>query len=195
MTLIAITPEHTTGFERQAIVRLVESGFHRVHIRKPQYGLPEMRALIESLPASVYPYLSLHDHHMLALDYGLGGVNLNSRNREVPCGFDGLVSCSCHSIDEICARECDYYFLSPVFNSISKPGYVSAFSKKELSDALGGRLSGREVYALGGVDARSLPAVRELGFAGAALLGAIWRGDSFGEIANNIDEIWKNFNL
>ncbi len=194
MKLIAITPERTAGYEGRAIVRLVESGFYRVHLRKPNYDFEAMRSLIESLPPEVYPYLSLHDHHELAAQYGLGGIHLNSRNPFAPSGFDGMVSRSCHSVDEVRDFDCDYYFLSPVFDSISKRGYPSAFSETELKQALSGSLSGRNVYALGGVDAGRLALVRELGFTGAALLGAIWQGDSYDEIANNIDKIWKDFN-
>ncbi len=195
MKLIAITSEQTAGYERKAIIRLVESGFHRIHIRKPHYDFAAMRALIESLPEDIYPWLTLHDHHVLAAEYGLGGIHLNSRNPVITCTFTGHVSRSCHSFDEVCAHDCDYYFLSPVFDSISKRNYRGAFNGSQLCEALSGPLAGREVYALGGVDALHLSAVHRLGFAGAALLGAIWRGQTYEDITANIDEIWKNSNL
>ena len=81
----------------------------------------------------------------------------------------GLVSRSCHSLDELTA-EANYLFLSPIFDSISKPGYRAAFSAEELR----GKVDGR-VFALGGVTFEQLPYIQELGFGGAAMLGAAWR--------------------
>ena len=67
----------------------------------------------------------------------------------------------------------DYVFLSPVFDSISKTGYAAAFPDgAELSDRL--ICSRYPVYALGGVTRERLEEVHALGFAGAALLGAVW---------------------
>ena len=76
----------------------------------------------------------MHDRHELAARFGVGGVHLNSRNPSVPDGFGGLVSRSCHSIAELSqySSVCDYMFLSPVFDSISKSGYTSRFSLEEI---------------------------------------------------------------
>ncbi len=64
--------------------------------------------------------------------------------------------------------------LSPVFDSISKRGYASAFALPQLEMARAEGIIDDKVIALGGVTADRLPAVRRMGFGGAALLGAIW---------------------
>lgn len=70
-------------------------------------------------------------------EYKLKGIHLNGRNPNLPEGYKGHVSCSCHSLDEVKERKssCDYVFLSPVFNSISKLNYNSAYTAEELRTA------------------------------------------------------------
>lgn len=182
MRLIAITaPEFVPG-EAETIRRLLEGGIDRVHLRKPDSEVTAMRRLIESLPAELYPRLSLHDHLALAAEYGLGGVHLNGRNPEAPAGFTGLRSRSCHSLGELtaCAATTDYRFLSPIFDSISKSGYRSAFSEEVLRRAARQGVIDARTLALGGVEPERLPLLHDMGFGGAALLGCIWR-DTSGE--------------
>ena len=120
MRLVVITREEFTAEEPETILRLLDGGIDRIHLRKPAATEPELRRLIESLPATCYPHLSLHDHLPLAAEYGLGGVHLNGRNPEVPAGFRGVVSRSCHSLGELaaCAPTTGYRFLSPIFDRI-----------------------------------------------------------------------------
>lgn len=168
MRLIAITkPEIWTG-EAPAIVRLLEEGgFWRVHIRKPGAQTPEVEQLILTIPPELRPRLTIHYHFDLAPL--VGGVHLNSRNPRPPKGWTGMVSRSCHSLDELTA-EADYLFLSPIFDSISKRDYRAAFTAEELR----GKVD-RRIFALGGVTFDRLTQIQELGFGGAAMLGAAWR--------------------
>ncbi len=66
----------------------------------------------------------------------------------------------------------DLLLLSPVFDSISKPGYKGRFHS-------GFRLphhgSEAKVLALGGVDETNAAQARQMGFDGIGLLGAIWQ--------------------
>lgn len=86
------------------------------------------------------------------------------------------ISCSCHSLDELAAKknEYDYLSLSPIFNSISKHGYSSAFTSTELKEAKEKGIIDNRVYALGGVDANNISQLKDYGFGGAMLLGYIW---------------------
>lgn len=174
MNRIVITlPDFFEG-EASRIVSMLESGALWIHIRKPGATESEVRALIEAIPARYRLRLALHDHPDLALEYGLGGVHLNSRCRRVPDGYKGRVSRSCHTLEEILADDTsDYMLLSPIFDSISKPGYHGAFSDRELREALAdGR--GKRVYALGGVTPARFRHLETLGFGGCAMLGAAW---------------------
>lgn len=88
------------------------------------------------------------------------------------------MSVSCHSFEEIDALpfEPNYVFLSPVFDSISKPGYPSAFAPEYLKENLQKRRV--PVIALGGITAEKVAECRKMGFRGVALLGHVWEQPS-----------------
>ena len=159
----------------------------RVHLRKPGCTERQMRGLIEALPEEFRPELTLQDHLSLAPEYGVGGVHPTSRFPVVPEGWTGLVSRSCHALGEVAmCRDADYVFLSPVFDSISKSGYSSAFTDAQLRSAP--EIDGH-VYALGGVRPEHFPLLAEYGFGGAALLGHVWRDCSPEGMRKVIEEI------
>ena len=134
MRIIVISAPDFLPGEAEAVAALLEAGAWRVHVRKPAAGSDSIARLLEHIPAALYSRISLHDHHELAARFGVGGVHLNGRNPSVPDGFGGLVSRSCHSIAELSqySSVCDYMFLSPIFDSISKSGYTSRFSLEEI---------------------------------------------------------------
>ena len=65
------------------------------------------------------------------------------------------------------ASDYDYVTLSPIFDSISKQGYKSAFKLMELKN----KIKGKKVVALGGVTPDKFSYLKSIGFKGAALLG------------------------
>lgn len=171
MRKIAVTLPGFFAGEAVEIARLIGNGdYWRVHIRKPGASAEQIRALLQQIPAELYPRLSLHDHHELALQFGLGGVHLNRRNPQAPAGWNGLVSRSLHSPEEIASMECDYAFLSPIYPSVSKPGYKPDFDLQQLRGVVDER-----VFALGGVTPDKFDELRDIGFGGAAMLGYVWK--------------------
>lgn len=187
--LVIITEPGFFPGEAEALRRLLDGLECRVHLRKPGSAEADMRRLVESLPEELRPRLTLQDHLRLAPEYGAGGVHPTSRFPEIPAGWCGLVSRSCHSLDEVAVcRDADYLFLSPVFDSISKSGYSSAFSDAQLREAAG-RQIGPRVYALGGVRPENFPLLKEYGFGGAALLGHVWKDSSAAGLSKVIAEI------
>lgn len=177
MRLIVVTDTAFLPDEAQAIRLLLDNGVERVHLRKPDAPADALRRLIESLPTDLYPRLSLHDHFSLAVQYHLGGVHLNGRNPVAPAEFRGLISRSCHSIDEAaaCRTTTDYRFLSPVFDSISKRGYRSSVRPQAFFRAREQGYIDDDTFALGGVEPQKLALLQAYGFGGAALLGYIWQ--------------------
>ena len=118
----------------------------------------------------------VHGHFYLKDEYKLKGIHLNGRNPNPPENYKGHISCSCHSLDEVKERKqtCDYVFLSPVFNSISKMNYNSAYTAEELRAADKAGIIDKKVIALGGIDVDNILEVKDFGFGGAAILGALW---------------------
>lgn len=176
MKIIAITTPNFIECEASVIPHLLQLGIDLVHIRKPSATSEQLALLLNSLPTWCYDQLVVHDCLELANKYNLKGVHLNRRNHTVPDNFKGSVSMSCHSLEEVEIKKdmADYVFLSPIFNSISKNGYNSAFSKEELHNAMKQGTIDKKVIALGGVSLANIETVKDLGFGGAALLGDIW---------------------
>lgn len=115
MRIIVITDTSFAASEAESIRILLSEGVDRVHLRKPQSAEADMRRLIEALPPELYPRLTLQDHLHLAGEYGIGGVHLNARNPEIPAGFGGLISRSCHSFGEIASHPTEDYLFSARF--------------------------------------------------------------------------------
>src|SRR5574344_142739 len=194
MKIIAITTPNFIECEASVIPHLLQLGVDLVHIRKPSATSEQMALLLDSLPTWCYDQLVVHDCLELANKYNLKGVHLNRRNHTVPDNFKGSVSMSCHSLEEVEIKKdmADYVFLSPIFNSISKNGYNSAFSKEELHNAMKQGTIDKKVIALGGVSLANIETVKDLGFGGAALLGDIWyrtESPAFDEYIKSLTEI------
>lgn len=105
-------------------------------------------------------------------------------------------SLSCHSLEEVIEHKshCDYLFLSPIFDSISKQGYTHHFSEEELIEAREKGIIDRQVFALGGVEADKLPLLQSYGFGGAALLGSLWKNYIQGKCLKELEkEIERTF--
>ena len=162
--------------EHEIIRQIFEEGLEVFHLRKKEFQENEMRAFIENIPEKYRRKIVLHSHYYLVAEYGLKGIN-------VPAVYEGkatagTLSVSFHSPEEIQKSELpfDYVFLSPVFDSISKEGYKSRFNPDELKLFLKDRKE--KIIALGGMDEDKIETVKDLGFSGIALLGAIWQNEN-----------------
>lgn len=195
--LIVITQPYLFPDEAKSIVRLFEQrGIDLLHLRKPGLSEHQVESLLMALPCHYLSRISIHDHVRLAQKYGLGGIHLTSRVPDVPAGWQGRVSTSCHSLEELARRKhegylvnmgseeqpklerrhFDYLSLSPIFDSISKEGYRAAFSYQQLAAAKAEGLIDQRVLALGGVTFDRMEEVRQMGFGGGMILGDAWRG-------------------
>ncbi len=193
MKWIVVTSPSFFDGEDLFIKTLLASGVDLVHLRKPEGDRRRCEQLLAALSDDERRRVVAHDFFELATPYGLGGIHLNRRNSEKPHGFAGTISCSCHSLDEVRLRkdEFDYLFLSPIFNSISKEGYQSAFSEQDLDEAARLGVIDDKVMALGGVTPMAIPLLRRWHFGGAAMLGFVQRLSSLpeAEIRERLQEI------
>ena len=194
MYLIVITEPQFVTNEATIIAQLLHWGVDLIHLRKPESSADDLAKLIEAIPTVYHNRLVLHDHFDLATHFTLHGLHLNRRNSVLPPNHKGTVSQSCHTLDEVkaCKTKYDYVFLSPVFNSISKLGYTSAFTPKALSEAKKQGLIDQKVVALGGITAANIDKTKYYGFGGVALLGDIWSrtaDKNFEEYVRKIVEI------
>lgn len=184
MKLIVISrPDFFSG-EAEALNALLHNGLERLHLRKPKAKREELEALIRCIPKAYRKRVVLHDYHDLAIKYDLGGIHLNQRNPLPPEGYEGILSCSCHSLEEVkyCKTKYSYVFLSPIYDSISKTGYHSPFNLNDLHAAKD--LIDHQVIALGGINESRVEELQNLGFGGVAILGDIWNKEGTDFVAH-----------
>ena len=183
MKIIVISPPYPADHETQTLVELFHKGLEIFHLRKPDFSLEQTAAYIARVHEGFHDRIVLHAYHHLAETYKLRGIHFTEAGRKT--GMDHIaairknqpglsISSSFHKIADIAQQGdfFDYVFLSPVFDSISKKNYRAAFDPSELGGFL--KASSIPVIALGGVDASRVNTVGNLGFSGAAVLGAVW---------------------
>jgi len=177
LVIIITLPDYFEGEAEKINAFLREGKADLIHIRKPSSTEEKMRALLEGILMDSRKRLVLHDYHNLAREYDLYGIHLNGRNPLPLDGWKGSVSRSCHSLNEVMEwkDKCNYVSLSPIYDSVSKIGYNSAFTKEEIIEAHKRGIIDEKVLALGGVTFDKLPEVRSMGFGGGMILGDAWK--------------------
>lgn len=175
-TKIIITPETLTLTPSQWGERISEILDNDIcdilHLRLPKKNEEFIREILMNVNPSKRNQITLHDYHNLAIEGLAGGIHLNQRNPELPSDITKIrISRSCHNFNEV--EACDpaiysYVTLSPIFDSISKKGYTSPFTLKELHLFLANITL--PVVALGGILRSHFSMLRSFGFSGAATL-------------------------
>lgn len=181
MKIILITPPNFFIEEDKILTSLFEEGLDILHLRKPQTAPMYSERLLSLIPEQYHKQIVTHDHFYLKEEFNLLGIHLNHRNPNIPLNYQGHVSCSCHSLEEVKQNKphFNYVFMSPIFDSISKKNYLSNFSEKELKQASKEGIIDKKVIALGGISAENIQTIKKYGFGGVAVLGDIW--DRFDE--------------
>ena len=184
MKIIAITSPKVTDADEYIIKGLVKKGIDIVHLRKPDSGIVECRNLLQKLTLKERSRIVIHDYPELYGEFSLLGIHVNKNVTSLPEGYSGLKTRSCHSFEEVkmYKDEYDYLFLSPIFNSISKQGYMSNYTEDQLRCASNEGIIDEKVIALGGVTFDKIPYLKELNFGGVAMIGAIYNTDVFSRL-------------
>jgi len=180
---------------------LTDNDIDFFHLRKTDFDYNQMKGYLTQIDENLHFKIVIHSHYNLIKDFDLAGINLNKKalceladvdevdkcfiqplvlnnrrievNREQP----NMVTYSAHSVDEInkLSFDTEYVFLSPVYDSISKEGYVSNFDLKNLESEL--QVMKTKVIALGGVTLLHIDDLMTVGFDGYARLGDFWRNE------------------
>lgn len=192
MIWIVTSPEQLHEEER-IIAALLSAGASRIVLRKPGWTAEQYVALLDAINPDCYDRLLIRDQPLLAARYGLAGVHWSGEAK----AFHATAlyrenSTGIHSSGEITLTDKRYnlLLLSPVFNSISKPGYHGR---------AGGMLTNKDsrpVLALGGVNHTNIILLKQWQFDGAALLGAIWKTPA--KAVDNyyrIQQLWNKSDL
>lgn len=192
MKIIAITTPKIISDDGYIIRGLLDNGVDIVHLRKPESTIDECRELLSNLGDEYRARIVVHDYPELYYEFSLRGVHINKNIGTLPDGYDGLRTRSCHSLEEVVRYkdECDYLFLSPIFDSISKAGYHSAFDECSLRQASISGVIDSRVIALGGVTFDKIDYLRNLNFGGGAMSGAIYSVDAVDGLKSACMSAW-----
>lgn len=175
LTVIAY-PKAIEG-EAAFIKRMIQEGLSTFHLRKPEWTEAKYKQFLESFPDEILNHFIIHEHHKLINKFPLKGFHFKSDQKvKVPDNGQFFLSQSFHSLEalENPDPQLDRILLSPVFDSILKPGYEQAFMPEALQKALQNFKGQQEILALGGVTVDKLGTVHQWGFDGAAVLGNLW---------------------
>lgn len=186
MKIIAITVPKMIDEDAYLISNLLKMGIYSVHLRKPEASIHECRTLLAKLTKEERAKIIIHDYPELYTEFSLKGIHINKNITTLPDGYNGFKTRSCHSFEEIerYKTEYDYLFLSPIFNSISKVGYKSGFTKEELLKASTSGIIDHKVIALGGITLDMIPYFKELNFGGIAMIGGIYNTNMINNLTN-----------
>lgn len=180
MQLIVISSAAHIAGEAAIVNNLFDVGMSRFHLRKPGNDAYQTRTMLDKINPVFYNRIALHQDHGIAHEYGIKRLHYTEKMRIQATADDlddrrakgYLLSTSAHEPSVLPVLSAfDYLFFSPVFHSLSKTGYRSSLppgfhiNKRDIKPL---------VIGLGGIEAQHLPAIKAMGFDGAAVLGAIW---------------------
>ena len=183
MKLYVFSKDVAVANEAQIINNLFANGLEHLHLRKPETSKDELADLLRQIESAYYERIALHQFHDLAEEFGIRRLHFTTGHRK-HVGQNELLkyrqagytlSTSVHNWFEIKGLEnFNTLFYSPVFDSLSKPGYAGTLTNDfKLGDNYTDRL-----IALGGISIDNIIQTKTMGFQAAAVLGAIWSDPS-----------------
>ena len=172
--------------EINLIHQLFKEGLQLFHVRKPDFSTAEMKAFLSEMKSDYGQNLVLHSHHQLASAFGINRIHFTEKMRaetSEEClkewkGNRFTLSTSIHSMADFekLSNVFDYAFFGPVFESISKPNYISDIDfEKELKQRNNNKTA---LIALGGITSERIKTALKYGFEDVALLGTIWNNSN-----------------
>jgi thiamine-phosphate pyrophosphorylase len=185
--LFGITPEVLSPLQLSQVNDLFQEGLDYLYIRSEATTAASWYPLLEKINPAYHSRLLLPGN---ALALAGSKYLRHIREKERPLRWSGVAppqpffSTSIHDLSVVSqlAGLYRYVFYSPLFPSISKPGYLPQLNLSTVACQLAGlqhkSLELPGIIGLGGVNAANIAQVIAAGFQGAALLGALWQSEN-----------------
>ncbi|MFG1430794.1 thiamine phosphate synthase [Xanthobacter sp. V2C-8] len=184
--LLLITDRRQARGDLAGVVAAACAGGCRwISLREKDLPEAEQLALFARLRAAAAPFaarLTLHGTPELARTAGADGVHLPDGGDVAAArallGPRALIGLSVHTLADAGgsnAARADYITASPVFQTVSKPGYGPALGGAGL--AAFAATAAVPVVALGGIEAHTARSCLDAGARGVAVMGAVMRAD------------------
>ncbi|MFT5581797.1 MAG: thiamine-phosphate pyrophosphorylase [Psychromonas sp.] len=164
------------------------------HLRKPTWDYLEARQFLLEIKDEFLSRIVLHQHHFLMDDFKVKGLHLNSSKRKEKSSSKNIISTSFHNLESAIneGMEYEYFFCSPLFKSISKPGY-EAQVKWDITSCKSEFKS--KAIALGGINDENLTLAHKMGFSNFATLGFVWKSSDPIASYKKLHQSWLNSDL
>lgn len=183
--LFGITPGQLSPQQLSRLNDLFQHGLDYLYIRSEAADAATWNRLLGAVDPVFYDRLLLPGNAPVQAADGKYIRHVRERERAKELGQEACApaarSTSIHQLAMVplLAGLYDYVFYSPLFPSISKPGYSPQLGLQAAARQLAGlRQKTRpqpRIIGLGGVQAANIARVKAAGFQGAALLGALWQ--------------------
>lgn len=162
--------------EDKILTTLFEEGLDVLHLRKPNSEPVYCERLLTLLPQEHHKRIITNDHFYLKEEFDLKGIHLSRRNPTMPLGYNGIVTRTCYSIEELAAvkKECKYVILRDIFDSKSNLNNKSKYTYEQLREASRKGLIDKHVMAQTGITLENIKEIKNLGFGGAVVCSDIW---------------------
>ncbi len=173
MKIIVLTLPEKIDNEATKLVEILNNGVDKIHIRKKNCTQKEVIDIIKNIPKIYHQSLYIHYYKDIlnqfpSINYHHSGDSLYDKKILVK------QTKSCHYLSELKQDSSyEYNFISPVFDSISKPGYLANIDLSSLKKYLY-KHNLKNVVAMGGINHQNIRYLKELPLYGVALLGAVW---------------------
>lgn len=177
MKLILVTTPNYFVEEDKILTALFEEGLDLLHLCKPSTAPMFAERLLTLIPEQYHKRIVVHGHFYLKEEFGLRGIHLSERNKQVPENYKGHISSTCHSFDEISANKAsnDYLILSPIFdNEGIMQHHAPILAKDMMRNASRLGHIDKRVMAFGGINMTNIPEIKDLGFGGAVVMNGLW---------------------
>lgn len=186
MKLIIITSPLEYEHEFNLLHEMAETDVFAIHLRKPDWNIEEQADFLDACSDFLKEKLVIHQFPEHASEFNLKGWHRNSTTEFQETKHGSPISAAWHMQDSAPFKSCDYVLCSPIFESISKPGYgpvnqyaVNMMMAKCLTWEQETRstdgVSKPTKIALSGIKPELVPESYMLGFDGVAVMGYIWQ--------------------
>lgn len=180
--LIILSDAVAVKDEAQLINNLFDAGLKIFHLRKPDVEQKAIEMLLAAIDSKYHAQIALHQYHQMAKNFGINRLHFTeairtqtSNNILIDLEDNGnILSTSIHQVSAYAQLPpCfNYTFFGPVFNSISKQGYISNVGTNFKMPILKNH---PKAIAVGGITAANLSDALNMNFKGVGVLGSIWQ--------------------
>lgn len=196
--ILLISTENNIKDEIKILNQLFEAGLELFHLRKPEKNYKAHCDYLNQIETKYHNRVVVHFFHELINKYDLKGIHFQEQKRrdclDISSNYfarlnmnEKTISSSFHELEELekCEFEFNYHFLSPIFSSISKPGYKGRGFDVNYID--------KKIIGVGGVTIENLSEFLALGYKGVGVIGSIWNNSTpikhFKELLNYSKEV------